>query len=96
MPRDSNGHAIIPEARNDENLIIIQFHKAVAQFHNRLVDHVRSQGVRPEWVFETARRLDPLALPVGRDPRLPAPLRRRRARRADRHGLQGGRRASRR
>ena len=57
LPRDSEGHAIIPEARNDENLIISQFHQAVAQFHNRLVDHVRSQGVRREWVFETARRL---------------------------------------
>jgi hypothetical protein len=57
MPRDAGGHAIIPEARNDENLIVLQFHKGVAQFHNRLVDYVRSQGVRPEWVFETARRL---------------------------------------
>jgi hypothetical protein len=57
VPRDSGGHALIPERRNDENLIIVQLHKAVAQFHNRLVDHVRSQGVRPEWVFEAARRL---------------------------------------
>src|SRR5215212_5978853 len=57
MARDSGGHGIIPEARNDENLIIIQFHKAMARFHNRIVDHVRSQGVRREWVFETARRL---------------------------------------
>jgi hypothetical protein len=57
MPRDGNGHAIIPEARNDENLIIVQLHKAVAKFHNAIVDSARSQGVRPEWVFETARRL---------------------------------------
>ena len=57
MPRDNNGHAIIPEARNDENLIIVQFHKAVAKFHNRIVEHARAQGVRSEWVFETARRL---------------------------------------
>ena len=57
MPRDGQGRAIIPEPRNDENLIIVQLHKAVARFHNRLVDHVRSQGVRREWVFETARRL---------------------------------------
>jgi hypothetical protein len=49
--------AIIPEARNDENLIIIQLHKAVAKFHNRIVDHVRAQGMRSEWVFEAARRL---------------------------------------
>lgn len=57
LPRDGNGHAIIPEPRNDENLIVAQFHKAMAQFHNRIVDYARGQGVRSEWVFETARRL---------------------------------------
>jgi hypothetical protein len=57
VPRDSGGHAIIPERRNDENLIIVQFHKAVIQFHNRIVEYVRAQGMRAEWVFETARRL---------------------------------------
>jgi hypothetical protein len=57
VPRGSDGRAIIPEPRNDENLIIVQFHKAVAQFHNRIVDYVRAQGIRREWVFETARRL---------------------------------------
>ena len=57
VPRDGNGRAIIPEARNDENLIIVQFHKAMIQFHNRIVDYARSQGIRREWVFETARRL---------------------------------------
>jgi hypothetical protein len=57
MPRDTAGQAIIPEHRNDENLIVLQFHKAVAKFHNRIVDYARSQGTRPEWVFETARRL---------------------------------------
>jgi Animal haem peroxidase len=57
MARDSAGKAIIPDRRNDENLIIIQLHKAVAKFHNQVVDYLRSQGLRPEWVFETARRL---------------------------------------
>ena len=57
VPRDAQGRAIIPEARNDENLIIVQLHKAVATFHNRIVDHVRAQGMRREWVFEVARRL---------------------------------------
>jgi hypothetical protein len=57
MPRYSNGRAIIPEARNDENLIIVQLHKGVARFHNRIVDYARAQGIRREWVFETARRL---------------------------------------
>jgi len=57
VPRDGNGRAIIPEPRNDENLIIVQFHKAVAQFHNRIVDYAKAQGIRTEWLFETARRL---------------------------------------
>jgi hypothetical protein len=57
LPRDSAGHAVIVEPRNDENLIVAQLHIAVARFHNRLVDLARSQGMRPEWVFETARRL---------------------------------------
>jgi hypothetical protein len=57
MARDGAGKAIIPDPRNDENLIIVQLHKAVAKFHNQIVDYLRSQGLRPEWVFETARRL---------------------------------------
>jgi Animal haem peroxidase len=57
LGRDGDGRAIIPDRRNDENLIISQFHKAVAQFHNKIVDYARSQGIRREWVFETARRL---------------------------------------
>jgi len=57
VPRDGNGRPIIGDPRNDENLIIVQFHKAVAQFHNNIVDYVRSQGMRKEWVFEAARRL---------------------------------------
>ena len=44
VPRDSNGRAIIGDARNDENLIIVQFHKAVAQFHNKIVDYARGAG----------------------------------------------------
>ena len=92
MPRDGNGRAIIPEARNDENLIIVQFHKAVAKFHNRdrrlraSAGHPSRMGVRDR------APADPVALPVGRDPRLPAALRRRRARRSERHRVPGGRR----
>jgi hypothetical protein len=57
MPRGDDGRAIIPDPRNDENLIILQLHKAFAQFHNALVGYARSLGIRREWVFETARRL---------------------------------------
>ena len=52
-----HGRAVIPELRNDENLIVVQLHQALARFHNQLVDLARSQGIRREWVFETARRL---------------------------------------
>jgi hypothetical protein len=57
VPRDGAGRAEIPEARNDENLIVLQLHLALIRFHNALVDHARAQGIRHEWVFETARRL---------------------------------------
>ena len=57
LGRDGDGRAIIPDRRNDENLIILQLHKAVAQFHNKIVDYARAQGIRQEWLFETARRL---------------------------------------
>jgi hypothetical protein len=56
LPRDVNGRAMLPEPRNDENLIIAQLHKGFIKFHNQLVDLARTQGVRREWVFETARR----------------------------------------
>jgi hypothetical protein len=57
IPRDGGGRAILPEPRNDENLIIAQLHIGFMKFHNALVDYVRSQGMRPEWVFDAARRL---------------------------------------
>jgi hypothetical protein len=57
VPRNGNGEAILPERRNDENLILIQLHTAVARFHNRIVDSERAQGISRESVFETARRL---------------------------------------
>ena len=55
--RGSDGRAVMPDRRNDENLILVQLHKAVAQFHNKIVDYARAQGIRQEWLFETARRL---------------------------------------
>ena len=57
LPRGADGRALIPEGRNDENLILAQLHMGVVKFHNALVDYARAQGVRREWVFETARRL---------------------------------------
>lgn len=42
LPRNPDGSAIVGDGRNDENLIIAQFHAAVLRFHNRLVDQSMS------------------------------------------------------
>jgi hypothetical protein len=47
VPRNPDGSAILGDGRNDENLVIAQFHAAFLRFHNRLVD----QGMS----FEQAR-----------------------------------------
>jgi hypothetical protein len=61
LPRDFNNNAIIPDSRNDENVVISQFHLAMLKFHNAVVDRLRSdpaQALRsaPD-IFEEARRL---------------------------------------
>jgi hypothetical protein len=61
VPRDSTNHAIIPDPRNDENVVISQFHLAMLRFHNAMVDRLRSdptQAQRPaRELFNEARRL---------------------------------------
>ena len=57
MPRRPDGSAFIGDSRDDENLIVSQLHVAFLRFHNRLVDHVRSQGAAANLVFDQARRL---------------------------------------
>ena len=42
LPRGPNQKAIIADSRNDENLIISQFHLAMLRFHNAVVDRVGS------------------------------------------------------
>ena len=47
LPRNSQGRALIGDPRNDEHLIISQFHLLFLEFHNAVVEHVRStQGLR--------------------------------------------------
>lgn len=41
LPRDANNNAIIGDGRNDENIIISQFHLAMLMFHNAVIDQVR-------------------------------------------------------
>lgn len=42
LPRDANNNAIIGDSRNDENLLISQFHLAMLKFHNAVVDRLRA------------------------------------------------------
>ena len=42
LPRDGNNNAIIADSRNDENLLISQFHLAMLKFHNAVVDRLRA------------------------------------------------------
>jgi hypothetical protein len=39
--RDANGVALIPEPRNDENIIISQMHLFWQKFHNKIVDYLK-------------------------------------------------------
>jgi hypothetical protein len=60
LPRDPNTNtAIIPDPRNDENLMIAGLHCAFMLFHNRSVDYVRqSQGLSdPLAEYAAARQL---------------------------------------
>ena len=54
LPRDpQQATALIPDARNDENLVVAQTHLAFIRFHNRVVDTI-APGPAPT-MFETAR-----------------------------------------
>ena len=58
LPRAMDNSAVIPDPRNDENLIIAGLHAAVLLFHNHLVDEIRATtALEPLDVFEEARRL---------------------------------------
>ena len=59
LPRNSQGRAIIADARNDENLIVSQLHLLFIRFHNAVVDRVCAR--HPAWespaLFDEARRI---------------------------------------
>ncbi|MGE3976796.1 MAG: heme peroxidase family protein [Nitrospira sp.] len=60
LPRDHNNNAIIADGRNDENLVISQFHLAMLKFHNAVVDRLRSDPAHAHRsardIFREARR----------------------------------------
>jgi hypothetical protein len=61
LPRDASGEALVGDSRNDENVILSQFHVAMLKFHNAVIDQLRKQtrwaGATPRQVFEEARRI---------------------------------------
>ncbi len=61
LPRSGQGskkserrRALIPDVRNDENLVVAQTHLAFIRFHNRVVDHISSTTPSTD-LFEKAR-----------------------------------------
>jgi hypothetical protein len=53
-----DGRAIIPDARNDENLMLAGIHQAIILFHNKMVDQIRESGETDDRaVFNEARRM---------------------------------------
>ncbi len=42
LPCDANNNAIIADSRNDENLLLSQFHLAMLMFHNAVADRLRT------------------------------------------------------
>ncbi len=55
LQRNSQGKAIIPDARNDENIIVSRLQVLFIEFHNRMVDHLRSKG-RTGSAFNEAKK----------------------------------------
>ena len=48
--------AVIPDTRNDENLVVAQTHLAFIRFHNRMVEKLANRGTPTALLFEGARR----------------------------------------
>ncbi|MFD9700756.1 heme peroxidase family protein [Lentzea sp. NPDC059081] len=48
---------LIPDHRNDENLVVAQTHLAFIRFHNRVVDELALTGLTGERLFRAAREL---------------------------------------
>lgn len=60
LPRDAGNNALLGDSRNDEHVILAQFHLAMLRFHNAVVDHLRADsanaGKSPEKIFKMAQR----------------------------------------
>lgn len=60
LPRDAGNNALLGDSRNDEHVVLAQFHLAMLRFHNAVVDHLRADtanaGKSPEQIFKMAQR----------------------------------------
>lgn len=59
LMRNAQGRAIIPDPRNDENIIVSQLHHAFIRFHNNVVEHVAKAQPKLKGgaLFAEARRV---------------------------------------
>jgi|SRR5215211_3604953 len=60
LPRNSQKTALIGDPRNDENLIVSQFHLALLRFHNKVVGDVKAElgpGYNGGEIFSEAQRV---------------------------------------
>jgi len=59
LPRNADGRALIFDERNDENLLVAQFHLLMLKFHNAVVDHLKktNPGLSGNPLFLEARRV---------------------------------------
>ena len=60
IPRNSQNTSLLGDPRNDEHLILSQFHLAMLRFHNRVVDDVRAAlgpGHTGREIFVEAQRI---------------------------------------
>lgn len=55
LQRNSQGKAIIPDARNDENIIVSRQQVLFIEFHNKMVDHLRKKG-KTKNLFHEAKK----------------------------------------
>ncbi len=55
LQRNKQCKAIIPDARNDENIIVSRMQVLFIRFHNRMVDHLRRTSC-PTDIFKEARK----------------------------------------
>ncbi len=59
LPRNQVGHALIFDERNDENLLVAQFHLLMLKFHNKVVDTLQASqpSLKGSALFREARRI---------------------------------------